>query len=74
MKLDKFVTVVFRVDDWEKFQPQWNAACDSMGDERSVNGAVVTGLSRYDEMSRVEQLEDLLRENDIDVPQPEVAQ
>lgn len=68
--MDKFVTVVFRVHDWEKFQPQWSATCDAMRDEKLVDGVVVTGLSRYDEMSRVEQLEDLLRENGIDVPEP----
>lgn len=71
MALDKFVTVVFRVEDWVKFQSQWSAACDSMRDETIVSGAVVTGLSRYDEMSRVEQLEELLIANGIDVPQPE---
>lgn len=70
MALDKFVTVVFRVEDWARFQQQWSAACDSMRDEAVVSGAVVTGLSRYDEMSRVEQLEELLTENGIEVPQP----
>ncbi|MGL5327553.1 MAG: hypothetical protein ACRC91_23085 [Aeromonas sp.] len=68
--MDKFVTVVFKVEDWGKFQAQWSSLCDSMRDESEVGGAVVSGISRYDEMSRVEQLEDLLVENGIEVPQP----
>lgn len=68
--IDKFVTVVFRVEDWDKFQPQWSSVCDSIRDEMVVGGASVVGISRCDEMSRVEMLEDLLVENGIEVPQP----
>lgn len=68
--IDKFVTVVFRVENWGEFQSQWSSACESLGDGSVIGGASVVGVSRYDEMSRVEALEDLLVENGIEVPQP----
>lgn len=70
-KIDKSVTVVFDVNNWGVFQSQWGILCDAMRDKKEMNGAVISGVSRFDEMSRVEQLEALLKENGIDIPERE---
>lgn len=70
-KIDKSVTVVFDIKNWDKFQSQWSILCDALRDQKEMDGAVITGVSRFDEMSRVHQLETLLKENGIDIPERE---
>lgn len=59
---DKFLTVVFMLGD----DSNHDELFDSLGSGSKVNGSVVTGISRSDEMSRVEYLESVLDDNCID--------
>lgn len=56
--MSKFRTVVFQVHDDDAFSKFWGDLCDSMRDERLLNGAVVTGLSLDDVMSELEKMEE----------------
>ena len=66
MKNTDFVTVVYQVSDWDAFKKTWSNICTSLGSDVPVNGASVCGVSKSDEMSRVEYLESLLDEHRID--------
>lgn len=59
-------TVVFRVDDDQKFRMMLSPLLESMATGEPHMGAVVTGAGVGDSMTREEQLEALLDEHDID--------
>ena len=66
MKNTDFVTVVYQVSDLDAFKKTWNNICASLGSGTTVDGASVFGVSKRDEMSRVDYLESLLDKHMID--------
>jgi hypothetical protein len=70
MSREKFITVVGLITDADAAQPFRDLVCDSMGETKEIPGVRIVGISVYDEMSRVEYLERLLDENNIDYDQP----
>lgn len=61
-----YFTVVFNVENKEKFQKLLGPLMESMGSGEPYMGAVVTGAGKGDSMTREERLEALLDENNID--------
>lgn len=72
MSKERFMTVVYRIEDAEKSKAYRSAIGDAFASEGQIadTGLAVTGMSVYDEMSRVEYLEALLDGEGIDYDQP----
>lgn len=62
---EQFMTVVFKVVDKEAFSNVSREILGSMASDDEYHGAKVVGLSRHDEMSRVEQLEQILEDENL---------
>lgn len=71
MSKERFMTVVYRIEDSEKSKAYRSAIGDALASEGQIadTGLAVTGMSVYDEMSRVEYLEALLDEEGIEYDQ-----
>ncbi|HAR04298.1 MAG TPA: hypothetical protein DCR72_01760 [Pseudomonas sp.] len=61
-----YYTVVFHVEDDQKFRMMLSPLLESMASGEPHMGAVVTGAGIGDSMTREEQLAALLDEHDID--------
>lgn len=61
-----YYTVVFHVEDDQKFRMMLSPMLESMTTGKPHMGAVVTGAGLGDSMTREEQLEALLDEHNID--------
>jgi hypothetical protein len=59
----KYVTVVYHVQDWEVFKEQWAGICKELGSNEELP-VKVTAVSRSNEISRVEKIEDILEAYD----------
>ncbi len=60
--MSQYRTVVFQVSDTEQFDKLWGDLCDSMRDGKPVSGAFVCGLSLEDEMTKLEELEEKMEQ------------
>lgn len=67
---DRWLTVVMRITDSEASKDLRHSLSASFSGEKHLPGLKVTGMSVYDEMSRVEYLEALLDDEGIDYDQP----
>ena len=63
---DKFFTAVFKVVDDEEFKSLSGKLLLSMAQESEFFGAVVTGAGWEDSMSKLDALEETLRDENLD--------
>lgn len=58
MEMNDPRTIVFYVQDQEKFQALWSQLIDSMANDQDFHGAIVTGAGKGDCMTELEELQD----------------
>lgn len=66
---DKYFSVVFKILDREAFQDHLSSFTEAMMHDGIFPGASVTGCGWGDEMSRADAYEQLLLDNEIDLPE-----